>query len=151
MKHTSILGGDYHDRWQGEFQSLLRKVPDEDGEVGADASPKSKEEEDKDGDGDVVEGAVPLRKVLSFVNPNPYFWILDLFTGTDHWWEEEVVDGHRCRASCQDGACHDQQNSLTHQPEDVFFYRTECENLVRGADRRLPKRLQVRKAVVAIV
>ena len=58
---------DYHDRWQGEFQPLLRQVPNEHGEVGADAASKGEEEEDEDDDGDEeegpAEGSVCIREV----------------------------------------------------------------------------------------
>ena len=34
-----MFRGDYHDRWQGEFQPLLRQVPNEHGEVEAGCKP----------------------------------------------------------------------------------------------------------------
>ena len=109
----------YHDRWQGKFQPLLRQVPNEDGEVSADASAEGKEEEDKDGDGDVEEEAaggwqirvVGVEVFQTCAVPRD----VDDAGKHGNGWEEEVVDGHGGGARNQDCTCDDQKDFLTHQ------------------------------------
>ena len=133
----------YHDRWQGELQPLLRQIPDEDGEVGADAAAEGKEEEDEDDDGDEEEGSadggVGVRQVGLDVPVGPDVPGLDELGrhvndiafqmviwaafqmawvrhhGAGYRGEEEVEGSHGCRAQCQDCARHNQQHFLTHQ------------------------------------
>ena len=166
--------------------------------MGADAAAEGKEEEDEDDDGDEEEGTanggvcvwevgldVPVRPDVAGLDElgchvnhmagQMVIWAVQMawvhHDGAGYWGEEEVVGSHRRRAQCQNYACHNQQDFLTHQSgqDNVkVILKALCRpkggssggyyenwgsfsHLVRGADTRLPKRLQVRKAAVANV
>ena len=103
----------------------MRQVPDEYGEVSADAGAEGKEEDDEDDDGDVEEGAARGRQV----GLEEFFQIAcfssicavaqDVAGAAGHAGhqgrEEEVVCGHRGRAGNQDCAGGDQEDLLTHK------------------------------------
>ena len=102
----------------------MRQVPDEYGEVSADAGAEGKEEDDEDDDGDVEEGAARGRqvgleeffKIARFCNCAVAQDVDGAAGHAGHQGrEEEVVGGHRGRASNQDCAGGDQEDLLTHQ------------------------------------
>ena len=101
----------------------MRQVPDEYGEVSADARAEGKEEDDEDDDGDVEEGTARGRQV----GLEEFFSICAVAQDVDDAGldghgrrEEEVVGGHRGRAGNQDCAGGDQQDLLTHKSgEDI--------------------------------